>query len=810
VKQRWPRALTARQVGDLSMFRRILTRSKRNSRSSLPRVHAAEALERRMLLTGAPALRFEDGLEIATIEWNNQPVDMLAGRWMLKLGGYRGNLIDQQTRASVLLSKNNPRFTVVRHLGADGLFLVRAPKDMLVPDVGFEMSQVPGFLSIEPDLYGRVAQTVPNDPSFSTMWGLHNTGQSGGTVDADIDAPEAWDISTGSSEVVIGIADSGIDYNHPDLSENIWTNSLEVPGNGTDDDANGYIDDVRGWDFFFNDNDPSDDFFHGTHTAGTVGAVGNNSIGVTGVAWNVKLMALKIGTLDAISTSAAIAALNYVLAMHNRTNQPVNVRVTNHSWGGNGPISGLNDAIAAHAASGIMTVCAAMNTGTDNDLAPRYPASYEAPNIIAVGSLTRFNAKASDSNFGAVSVDLFAPGSEILSTVPSGAYGMSSGTSMATPHVAGVAALAFSVRPSATYQQVRDAIFAAVDAVPALGGLCVTGGRLNAYRTLSLLVGSASLNAGVLTLSGTQWDDELVLTRSSSNVVVHFNGHSAQFPLATVSSIVVNAGDGADAVGINGVPASKPVAVNGGNGDDTINFGNGDIEGIGSAVTLDGGTGSDTLNFLDEADTGDGDTYFLAGGTLSKLSPTGATTPVYSFIATESVVLQANHDDNVINVNAVAADVFDGMGVNGNGGSDTFNFGNGDIERIGSPVTLNGGAGSDTLNILDEDDTGDGDTYFLEEGLLSKLSPTGAMSPDYIFTSMRRVVLQANHDDNVINVDGAFAELMVDGNGGADAINIVGGQLTSPAIERSMGAQDWTVCILRRPSHSSSHRIWQV
>jgi subtilisin family serine protease len=451
-----------------------------------------ESLESRRLLAAVP-IKIIDGAPVATVEWQGQPVEMFAGRWMVQLDGYDGNLLAQEARAQQTIGAVSRGFSVVRHMAADGMFLVQAPEQMQPADVVATLGAVPGFRAIGPDIRYELLG-MPNDSSFGTMWGMHNTGQSGGVVDADIDAPEAWDLATGSADIVVGMVDSGIDYNHPDLNDNVWINTLEIDGNGIDDDANGFIDDVRGWDWWGNlstpgvgDNNPADQSGHGTHTAGTVGAEGNNAQGVTGVNWDVTLIALKIGGPgSAVSGAAAVSAMNYMLALENRANQPVNVKVSNHSWGGGGFDGFMNNAIAAHANAGILTVCAAGNNGSNNDSFPFYPASYNQPNNISVGNHTRSDVRNSGSNFGATSVDLFAPGTQILSTVPGGGYSSAfTGTSMAAPHVAGTAALMYALVPSASYTAVRDAIFQSVDQLPAYSGICVTGGRLNAAAALN-------------------------------------------------------------------------------------------------------------------------------------------------------------------------------------------------------------------------------------------------------------------------------------------------------------------------------------
>ena len=325
--------------------------------------------------------------------------------------------------------------------------------------------------------------TFPNDPNFNQLWGLNNTGQSGGVVDADIDAPEAWDIQTGNPNLVIGVIDTGVDYNHPDLVNNIWTNPGEIPGDGIDNDGNGYIDDVHGWDFAYNDNDPMDVQGHGTHVAGTIAGKGNNGIGVTGVAWNAKIMPIKfLNDSGSGYLSDAIAAINYATAQ--------GVKITNNSWGGGGYSQALYDAINAAGQAGALFIAAAGNSSVNTDSNPMYPAAYNLNNIISVASTTRTDSLSWFSNYGSTSVDLGAPGSEIYSTIPvaQGSYGTKSGTSMATPHVTGAAALLWSQNPTWTAQQIKDTLMNTGDPIPALNGNTVSGKRLNVFNALGGLI----------------------------------------------------------------------------------------------------------------------------------------------------------------------------------------------------------------------------------------------------------------------------------------------------------------------------------
>ncbi|MEA5530651.1 S8 family serine peptidase, partial [Dolichospermum sp. UHCC 0684] len=336
----------------------------------------------------------------------------------------------------------------------------------------------PLFEYIEPDYIVTTAATFPNDPSFPQLWGLHNTGQNGGTPDADIDAPEAWDIQKGNPNLVIGVIDTGVDYNHPDLVGNIWTNPGEIAGDGIDNDNNGYIDDIRGWDFAYNDNNPSDVHGHGTHVSGTIAGKGNNGVGVTGVAWNAKIMPLKFLNDSGSGTlSAAILAINYATAK--------GVKITNNSWGGGPYTQSLYDAINAAGQAGALFIAAAGNSGQNADTSPMYPAAYNLANIISVASTTRTDSLSSFSNYGLTSVDLGAPGSDIYSTTPNNTYSTYSGTSMASPHVAGAAALVWSQNPTWTAQQVKNTLMNTGDPIAALAGKTVSGKRLNVYNALA-------------------------------------------------------------------------------------------------------------------------------------------------------------------------------------------------------------------------------------------------------------------------------------------------------------------------------------
>ncbi|MEO7959341.1 MAG: S8 family serine peptidase, partial [Fibrobacteria bacterium] len=289
---------------------------------------------------------------------------------------------------------------------------------------------------------------------------------------------EAWDTYTGDQNVIVGIIDTGIDYLHPDLVDNIWTNPGEIPGNGLDDDGNGYIDDVHGYDFANHDSDPMDDHFHGTHCAGTIAGSGNNGQGVAGVAWKAKLAALKF--LDASgsgSLEGAVEAIAYANAM--------DIPITSNSWGGGGFSQALKDVIDAGGERGFLFVAAAGNESNDNDQFPAYPASYDSPNIISVAATDSRDEVAFFSNTGVTTVDLGAPGVDVYSCAPGGQYQYLSGTSMATPHVSGAAALLKSYNPQLGYAELKAALLAGVDPIPSLNGRVLSNGRLNVAKALN-------------------------------------------------------------------------------------------------------------------------------------------------------------------------------------------------------------------------------------------------------------------------------------------------------------------------------------
>lgn len=360
-----------------------------------------------------------------------------------------------------------------------GIYVLNIPFEVF--DGINKFKQMPEVEFAEPNyIYNHFATS--NDPYVTngSLWGM--LGGSGSPY--GIGAVTPWAANkTGSTDVYVAIIDEGVMFNHEDLSANMWVNPYETAGDGKDNDANGYIDDVRGWDFAGNNNSTydgnGDD--HGTHVAGTIAAKGGNGKGVAGVNWNLQLITCKFLGNNGGTTANAIKAIDY--ATNLKTQHGLNIVATNNSWGGGGFSQGLKDAIDRAGAADILFIAAAGNSGTNNDATPSYPASYSSSNIIAVAAIASNGSLASFSQYGATSVDIGAPGVGIYSTLPtkknSSTYGSYNGTSMATPHVTGAAALYASINSSANAATIKSAILNSAVATSSLSGKCVSGGRLD-------------------------------------------------------------------------------------------------------------------------------------------------------------------------------------------------------------------------------------------------------------------------------------------------------------------------------------------
>ena len=552
-----------------------------------------EVLEPRLVLTMTPvadwfsAVHAPDlGVGVGTLQGASGTAsfvsgDAIVGTWIVQLTLTGLATAHGPQDVEPLIDGFGADFTVLSGLGLPGQVLVQASastRDLAAT----ALQHNPLVFAFEPDTYiigpQEAPQLLPNDTNIGELAGLDNRGQTGGSSDADIDAPEAWSFvdsklapstsvtQVGSRRVVAGEIESGIDYTHPDLNLNVWINPGEIPAalraaltdtdgdglisfvdlnatanasfvtdhnvnhfidagdllvdsrwvNNTDNDQNGFVDDLVGWDFSTvietsngttvspGDNNPMDEFRHGTHVSGILGATGNNNLGVTGVSWAVSLLPLRfLGADNKGATSNAVRAINYATMMRDKYQKTLenpaivdgsagaNIRVTNNSWGGSTSGSAaLRDAIAAEGEADILFVAAAGNgnafrEGNDNDLLPFFPANSELGNVISVAAVDEFDQLAPFSNYGVRTVDIAAPGVGILSTVPGGQFRHDNGTSMAAPFVSGVAALIASIAPDATALEIRDAILKSVDLIPALNNRVATGGRLNAFNAVT-------------------------------------------------------------------------------------------------------------------------------------------------------------------------------------------------------------------------------------------------------------------------------------------------------------------------------------
>ena len=351
---------------------------------------------------------------------------------------------------------------------------VALPKGLSVQEAISKLSKFQGIRYCEPNYLYELHKT-PDDPEFDRLWALEKIG-----------APIVWEHTTGSVNVVVGVLDSGIHYNHPDIASNVWRNPGEIPDNGMDDDDNGYVDDIMGIDLVDDDSDPLDDSGHGSHVSGILGAVGNNNSAVTGINWQVKILALRISSADGFINSARIAkALDYILDMKSRG---INIRITNNSWGGSNPSQILHDVFSQLSNAGVLIVCAAGNSRKNNDFSPSFPANYDVGGIISVAASREEDRIAGFSNYGRQTVDLAAPGTTILSLHKdreSLAY--QQGTSMAAPHVTGAAALLSSFDPSLSMATLKSIIMGSVDRIPEMENFVASGGRLSVANAMEFL-----------------------------------------------------------------------------------------------------------------------------------------------------------------------------------------------------------------------------------------------------------------------------------------------------------------------------------
>lgn len=375
-------------------------------------------------------------------------------------------------------------------------YLVKLAGDVQTAEFLEAASKNPSVAYAEPNYLMRAlgardseaAERTPNDPEFSKLWGLKNVGQkdsagTDGKSGADIGATKAWAITTGNREIVVAVIDTGVDYNHPDLKDNIYHNPGESGDgketNGIDDDGNGFVDDFRGWNFAgVSTNDPMDDNEHGTHVAGTIAARGNDGLGVAGVNWESSILPVKFLTGSGSGSLAdAVKSIQYVTLL--------GANMSNNSWGGGGFTQSMFDAIKEASDKGIMFIAAAGNDSQNADNIPHFPAGYQIENVIAVAATTNTDSLASFSTFGKRTIHIAAPGHKIYSTVPGGRYDSFSGTSMASPHVAGAAALLWGTDPSMKFTEVKDRLLQSRDYIGSLSRKVATSGRLNVYNAIA-------------------------------------------------------------------------------------------------------------------------------------------------------------------------------------------------------------------------------------------------------------------------------------------------------------------------------------
>lgn len=377
---------------------------------------------------------------------------------------------------------NSPWAYTAQELGF-GVFKLILRPGVSVRDamVGLNENGQLGF--VEPD-YRMQTRLTPNDPVYPDQWAHNNTGQLGGVPDADIDAPEGWALARGTGQTIVAVLDDGVDSQHPDLAANMWVNAGEIPGNGTDDDGNGFVDDIHGYDFVNNDgnSDPDPGVDHGTHVAGIVGAVGDNALGVAGVAWKARIMGVTVDLSGGLGPliSTATQGFNYAIAN--------GAKIITNSWGyiGNESLA-LTAAMAGSNAAGVIVTNAVNNIDLNQDTVTDWPANYtdRFDNAVAVTNVTRDNVRNANAAYGPTLTTIAAPGTDIWSTIPGGAYDEFTGTSMATPLVAGALAVVWDAFPGLTYRELIQLMKDTVDPVPDLQGQILTGGRINLHAMLA-------------------------------------------------------------------------------------------------------------------------------------------------------------------------------------------------------------------------------------------------------------------------------------------------------------------------------------
>lgn len=421
------------------------------------------------------------------------------GRLLVKLG-HRVTPIMMEEMEKAFNAKRIYSYSLV-----EGLHLYQLNEDANIEEARQDFLNTGAVIYAEPD-YIYYSQEIL-DAEYPKLWSFENTGQTGGTIDADINAEKMWAIESGSKSVVVGIIDTGIDYTHADLIENVWRNTKEIPGNNKDDDENGYVDDVSGINVIVNNGDPMDDNRHGTHVAGTI-AASPNTIGVRGVAYGARVAACKfLSSFGSGSVSDAVKCMEYFAKLKSRAQDPVNIVATNNSWGGGAASDAMLDAIKAHERLGILFIAAAGNSSENNDVVDRYPCGYKVPNVLSVAATDNNDQLASFSSYGKRTVHVGAPGVKILSTILDQGYGELSGTSMATPHVAGLAAVIASHYPNHDYVRIKNLIMAGGQITRGTRTTTISGRRIrgaDVNGTGSLTCSNQLMSARISPLGGSQ------------------------------------------------------------------------------------------------------------------------------------------------------------------------------------------------------------------------------------------------------------------------------------------------------------------
>lgn len=548
--------------------------------------------------------------------------------------------------------------------GYGALDLVSMPQGLPVQQAVRVLQGLPGVWFAEPNwVYSH--QAVSNDPYYvnGSLWGMYGDATTPANQYGS-QAGEAWAAgATGSSQIYVGVIDEGIQFTHPDIAANVWTNPYD-PIDNLDNDGNGVADDVHGWDFFNGDNTiydgTGDD--HGTHVTGTIGAVGGNGIGVAGVNWNVTYISAKFLGPSGGSTAGAILSVDYITDL--KTRHGLNIVATNNSWGGGGFSQGLLDAITRAAQQNILFIAAAGNASNNNDVSPFYPANYNTTSgagydgVIAVAAIDSAGNLASFSSYGATTVDIGAPGVSVLSTVPTDSYAYYSGTSMATPHVTGGAALYASTHPGATALQIKNAILSSAVPTTSLAGKTVTGGRLNVSGFAVPVGPTVSINDASVTegQSGAVAISFTVTLSASSTQTVTVNYATAD-GTATAGSGDYSAGSGTVTFNPGETSKSITVFVNGDtvvepNETFTVNLSGAvnatiaDSQGVGTIVNDDASPITVSINDVAQLEgTGRNGTYTDFVFTVSLSGPSTQQVSVNFATANGSAVSSGNKPD---------------------------------------------------------------------------------------------------------------------------------------------------------------------